>query len=61
MKKFKVVLVVALGAVLFSSCSNGYGCYFTNINDQGLAPEVTPKVIPAECTPQETYTTTIAR
>ena len=61
MRNLKIVLVVALGAVLFSSCSRGYGCYYGNLNDQEITPEATHKVIPEECTPQDTYIVTVER
>jgi len=59
-RNLKIVLVVALGAVLFSSCSNGYGCFYSNLNDQELAPEKTQTVFPKECISQDTYHATVA-
>ena len=61
MRNLKIVLVVALGAVLFSSCSKGYGCYFGNLNDENVTPEETQTVFVKECTSQDTYTVTVAR
>lgn len=61
MRNLKMVLVVALGAVLFTSCSKGYGCYYGSLNDQELTPEKTQTVFPKECSSQDTYTVTVAR
>jgi len=55
MRNLKIMLVVALGAVLFSSCSKGYGCFYSNVNDQEISPDVTKDVVTTEPVSQDVY------
>ncbi len=61
MRNLKIMLVVALGAVLFSSCSRGYGCYYGSLESQEVNPELNQEVISVEPTSQDTYTTRSAK
>lgn len=58
MKNLKMVLTVALGVFLFSSCSTGYGCPYNTLNDTEVNPEKVESVTPAK---DELITVAIAR
>jgi hypothetical protein len=44
MKSLQAFVIVALGLVLFSSCARGYGCPYSTLNENEMAPFSTEKV-----------------
>ncbi len=61
MKSLKVLAIVALGSVLFTSCSTKYGCPYNTLNETEIKTVPVEKAVPAQRSTDVYNTVAVAR